>query len=109
MNKNKESEDWSKHKSLWEASGLSQRQYCLGTSLCPRKFNYHLKRLSKEQTVEPEFKFIDVSRRVQKNKPLNSERSLMRIELPNGVVINLELTPDRKLSEVINAVGVMPC
>jgi hypothetical protein len=109
MNNKEEKEDWLKHKSLWESSGLSQRQYCQGASLCPRKFNYHLKRLSKKKAVTSDFKFIGVPSSILEKKALKEARGTLKIELPNGVSLVLELSADMTLSQVIDVVGAVRC
>jgi hypothetical protein len=109
MNESRANEEyWAKHKSSWENSGLSQRRYCQEEGLCPRKFNYHLKKLSKE-AAKSDFKFIEVPSSILEKKPVKAGRSNLKVELPNGITVVLELSADLTLAQVIEVAGAARC
>jgi hypothetical protein len=109
MNSNRKEETyWQKHKASWEASGLSQRGYSKREGLCNRKFNYHLKRLSKVP-AEVGWRFIEVPGSILEKKPENVRGSPVKVELPNGVSLVLELSAVLTLAQVIEVVGAMRC
>lgn len=109
MNKKAEREDWLRHESLWKSSGLSQRQYSQSANLCPRRFNYHLKRLNKEGSVSSDFKFIGVKGGALEKNALKDARGGFKIELPNGVSVVVSLSSGMSLAEVISAAGAVRC
>ena len=99
---------WIKHKASWESSGLSQRSYSNQEGLCNRKFNYHIKRLNAESSKR-DFKFIEAPSRVLGRSPVREDVGRLRMELPNGVVIVLELSADLPLTKVLEVAGAFRC
>ena len=98
---------WIKHKVAWESSGLSQRSYSNQEGLCNRKFNYHVKRLT-AQSSKRDFKFIEAPSILVKS-PVREEVGRLRLELPNGVAIVLELSADLPLTKVLEVAGAFRC
>jgi hypothetical protein len=108
MNKRRVDEAyWRKHKESWKSSGLSQRSYSMQEGLCNKKFNYHIKRLDKQSTTQ-DFKFIEAPINIL-SKRETRERGSLRIELPNRVVIVLDLSAELSLSDVIALAGAARC
>lgn len=97
---------WTKHKEAWSRSGLSQRSYCKQEGMCNKKFNYHIKRLN-EGNRKQDFKFIEAPLGILGKKTERAERDNLKVELPNGVIIFLELSTDRTLAQVLEVVGAI--
>lgn len=96
---------WRRHKASWERSGLSQRRYSTQEGICHKKFNYHLKRLENQSTGE-DFKFIEAPINILSKKD-TKERGSVRLELPNRVVIVLDLSAELSLSEALALAGAV--
>jgi hypothetical protein len=110
MNKSREENNayWTKHKNAWEGSGLSQSSYSKQEGLCIRTFNYHVRKLNNQSTKQ-EFKFIEAPLGILGKRVEKEERVSLRVELPNGVAIVLELSAALPLSQVIAVAGALRC
>lgn len=97
---------WREQKSTWESSGLSQRSYCKQEGLSYQKFNYHIRKLN-DKALLPAFKFIEAPRTILVTKDEEEKQRPVRVELPNGVSVVLELSVALSLSQVIKAAGAV--